>query len=76
MSVDETNVMNSQLEPSMMRKFSAALREWLAWLNGDVAYRSFVAHQIQHHPERAVPSRVEFFRMETERRWNGVRRCC
>ena len=65
-----------RLEHGMLRKAWAALREWLAWLNGDVAYRSFVAHQIQHHPERAVPSRAEFFRMETERRWNGVHRCC
>lgn len=67
---------SSWLEYGMMRKFLAALREWLAWLNGDVAYRSFVVHQMRHHPERPVPSRAEFFRMETERRWNGVRRCC
>lgn len=65
-----------RLEYGMMRKILVALRAWLAWLNGDVAYRSFVVHQIQHHPERPVPCRAEFFRMETERRWNGVRRCC
>ena len=68
--------MKPQHKQGLIRKILAAWREWLAWLNGDVAYRNFVVHQIQHHPERAVPSRAEFFRMETERRWNGVRRCC
>lgn len=67
---------SSWLEPAMLRKFLAASRTWLAWLNGDLAYRNFVLHLGQHHPEHPVPSRAEFFRMETERRWNGVRRCC
>jgi uncharacterized short protein YbdD (DUF466 family) len=52
------------------------LRLWLAWLNGDVAYLTFVAHLHTHHPERATPTRAEFYRMEVERRWNSVRRCC
>ena len=52
------------------------LRVWLAWLNGDVAYLSFVAHLREHHPERAVPTRAEFYRLEVERRWNSIRRCC
>ena len=60
---------------TVVRRF-AAMREWLAWLNGDVAYRNFVAHLRDHHPERAAPSRAEFYRMEVERRWNGIRRCC
>jgi uncharacterized short protein YbdD (DUF466 family) len=54
----------------------SAARAWLGWLNGDHAYHCFVQHQRQHHPEQVLPSRAEFFRMETERRWNGVRRCC
>ncbi len=60
----------------MPRRAFAALREWLAWLNGDIAYRSFVAHLRSHHPERTAPTRAEFYRMEVERRSNGVRRCC
>ena len=53
-----------------------ALREWLAWLNGDVGYARFVAHARSAHPDRQLPSRTEFYRVEVERRWNGIRRCC
>ena len=67
---------SSQLEGGVMRAFRAALREWLAWLNGDVAYRNFVAHHHRHHPARTTPSRAEFYRMEVDRRWNSIRRCC
>ena len=52
------------------------LRMWLAWLNGDTAYLNFVAHLREHHPERPVPTRAEFYRLEVERRWNSIRRCC
>ena len=65
-----------RLEVGVMRKGWVALCTWLAWLNGDVAYRSFVAHQRSHHPAYVTPSRAEFYRMEVDRRWNGVRRCC
>lgn len=54
----------------------AALRAWLAWLNGDTTYRAFVAHQRSHHPARALPTRAEFYRTEVARRWDGIRRCC
>ncbi len=54
----------------------AWLRAGLAWWNGDAAYVAYVAHLRAHHPERPVPSKAEYHRAETERRWNGVRRCC
>lgn len=59
-----------------MKRLWTVLRAWAEFLNGDAAYESFVAHQRLHHPERALPSRAAFYRMETDRRWNGVRRCC
>jgi len=49
---------------------------WLRWLNGDAAYAAYVAHLRAAHPDRAIPTRAAFYRAETERRWNGVRRCC
>ncbi len=58
------------------RGLRAALRRWFAWLNGDAAYAAYVAHLRARHPEQAVPSKAAFHREETERRWNGVRRCC
>ncbi len=57
-------------------KLWRALRTWLAWLNGDVAYLTFISHLRQHHPERVLPTRAEFYRLEVERRWNSIRRCC
>ena len=60
----------------MMTRAWTALCSWLRWLNGDAAYQHFVTHLRHHHPDQPVPSRAEFFRMETDRRWSGVRRCC
>ena len=59
-----------------MKRLWTAMREWLNFLNGDAAYESFIADQRTNHPERPLPSRAAFYRMETDRRWNGVRRCC
>lgn len=67
---------SSAPEGGALRRALAALGEWFGFLNGDAAYRGFVAHLRQHHPEQPVPSREDFFRMETDRRWNSVRRCC
>lgn len=51
-------------------------RRWLRWLNGDTAYEAHVAHLRAAHPDAVVPTRAEFYRAETERRWNRIRRCC
>lgn len=59
-----------------MRRWLAFLRAWAAWLNGDAAYAHYCAHLGRAHPDEPLPSRAEFHRAETERRWNGIRRCC
>jgi uncharacterized short protein YbdD (DUF466 family) len=55
-----------------------AVRGWLAWLNGDAAYRAYCRAWAAEHAQCAhpPPTRAEFFRAEQERRWSGVRRCC
>jgi len=58
------------------RGWRAHLRAWLAFLNGDAAYAGYLAHQRAHHPDTPPLSRAAFHRAETDRRWNGVRRCC
>lgn len=65
-----------RLKSEHVARLWRALGAWLAWLNGDAAYGTFVAHLRRHHPERTVPTRAEFYRLEVERRWNSVRRCC
>jgi len=46
-------------------------------LSGDDAYERYVEHWRRHHAGTGVPlDRATFMRRETERRWNGVRRCC
>ena len=53
------------------------LKSWLAHLNGDAAYARYLAHWQEAHGDSGKPlSRAQFFREETSRRWNGVRRCC
>ena len=59
-----------------MRRLLAWLSAWLRWLNGDTAYAQYLRHLAAAHPERVAPSRATFYRMEIERRWQGVRRCC
>jgi hypothetical protein len=52
---------------------------WLAWLNGDAAYRACCRRAAREHSEgcgHRPPTRAEFFRAEQERRWSGIRRCC
>ena len=61
------------MQPSSLRR---ALGQWLAWLNGDTAYRAHIDHLRAHHPELPLPSRADFYRSETARRWNDIRRCC
>jgi uncharacterized short protein YbdD (DUF466 family) len=48
----------------------------LSVLNGDAAYARYCAHHRAMHGSEAPLDRAAFFRAETERRWNGVRRCC
>ncbi len=47
-------------------------------LNGDQAYQRYLAHWQQHHAESEPQplSRKAFFAAETQRKWNGVKRCC
>jgi uncharacterized short protein YbdD (DUF466 family) len=59
-----------------VRRLLAFLRAWAAWLNGDTAYVRYCAHLHRAHPGAPLPSRADFHRAETERRWNGIRRCC
>jgi uncharacterized short protein YbdD (DUF466 family) len=53
-----------------------ALAAWLRFLNGDTAYARYREHFARRHPGATPLSRAEFFRAETDRRWQGVRRCC
>ncbi|WP_306790039.1 YbdD/YjiX family protein [Methylomonas fluvii] len=46
-------------------------------LNGDAAYERYLLHWQEHHAEQLPPlSRKAFFAAETQRKWNGIKRCC
>jgi uncharacterized short protein YbdD (DUF466 family) len=47
-------------------------------LNGDEAYERYLQHwQQQHARQGGQPlSRKAFFAAETQRKWNGIKRCC
>ncbi|OQW71882.1 MAG: hypothetical protein BVN35_15235 [Proteobacteria bacterium ST_bin11] len=60
-----------------MSTFIASLRLVWSQLNGDVAYERYLRHWRAHHAEHLPPlSRKAFFAAETQRKWNGVKRCC
>ncbi len=54
------------------------LKQLWCSLNGDVAYERYLAHWQQHHaqPGEQPLSRKAFFAAETQRKWNGIKRCC
>ena len=61
-----------------MNKILAATYKLWQTLNGETAYLRYLAHwQNQHVAEGAQPlSRKAFFASETQRKWNGIKRCC
>ncbi len=62
-----------------MQIFAKARNVWRALraATGDDAYERYLAHFRTNHAAAETPlSRREFSACETERKWNGVRRCC
>ncbi|MCT9819267.1 YbdD/YjiX family protein [Microbacterium sp. W1N] len=53
------------------------IRWYFGALMGDDAYRTYVAHQQRHHPERETPTERQFWRdrMDDQDRNPGAR-CC
>lgn len=56
----------------------ATLKQLWCNLNGDAAYERYLAHWRQHHAgqDDQPLSRKAFFAAETQRKWNGIKRCC
>ncbi len=50
---------------------------WQSW-NGEAAYQRYLAHwQQEHAEEEQLPlTRKAFFAAETQRKWDGIKRCC
>ncbi|MGY6215221.1 CstA-like transporter-associated (seleno)protein [Methylolobus aquaticus] len=61
-----------------VRGASAAAGRVARWLSEDRAYLAYVRHWQAHHAaEGGQPlSRSEFFRQRTQRKWDGINRCC
>jgi uncharacterized short protein YbdD (DUF466 family) len=46
-------------------------------LCGEDQYERYLGHWYRHHSTAGLPlSRKAFFQEQTERKWNGVKRCC
>jgi uncharacterized short protein YbdD (DUF466 family) len=45
-------------------------------LTGDNAYEKYLESHLQAKHDHPPLSKKEFFKQETDRKWNGVRRCC
>ena len=58
---------------------------WLKWLqsvwdyaNGTAEYQRYLVHWQQNHAQQGgMPmSRKAYFAARTQRKWNGIKRCC
>lgn len=61
----------------MASRFDTLKKLWRA-LNGDEAYERYLTHWRQHHARQGDRplGRKAFFAAETQRKWNGIKRCC
>ena len=53
-------------------------RTWAAMraILGDNAYERYLEHVRRRHPGATPLSRAAFYRLELDRRWSQVSRCC
>ncbi|WP_415878389.1 YbdD/YjiX family protein [Methylomonas sp. TEB] len=60
-----------------MSRLIRCVRSFWGHLNGDAAYERYLLHWQEHHAGQFPPlSRKGFFAAETQRKWNGIKRCC
>lgn len=62
---------------TMTKRFGMLKQLWYS-LNGDAAYERYLTHWHVHHAQAGEKplSRKAFFVVETQRKWNGIKRCC
>ena len=55
----------------------SGLRRFIRALCGEDQYERYLDHWRRHHGGSGAPlDRKAFYREQTERKWNGVKRCC
>jgi uncharacterized short protein YbdD (DUF466 family) len=59
------------------------MKSWLQYcirflrrLTGDDAYERYLEHCHQCHAGEPMLDRRQFYVVETQRKWSGVKRCC
>lgn len=63
---------------SVLARLLNARRCWdfIRELSGDDAYERYLEHLKQQHPDLTPLERKDFFKLEQQRKWEGVTRCC
>jgi len=60
-----------------MKTWFSKVIHFIRRISGDDAYERYLVHwRAQHAGEGEPLDRKAFCKAETERKWNGVRRCC
>lgn len=56
----------------------AVLHKFWKHANGEAEYERYLRHwhQIHSHESASPLTRKQFFAALTERKWNGIKRCC
>ena len=61
----------------MIKRLLKTSWRFLRRLTGDDAYERYLEHYRETHGDDCTPlERAEFHRHETDRKWNGIKRCC
>ncbi|MDO8466499.1 MAG: YbdD/YjiX family protein [Gallionella sp.] len=45
-------------------------------LSGDDGYERYLAHHAAAHPDTPALPRQEWFALQQQQKWSGVKRCC
>jgi uncharacterized short protein YbdD (DUF466 family) len=53
-----------------------ALWQGVRQLSGDDGYERYLAHHAATHPNTPPLPRREWFALQQQRKWSGVKRCC
>ncbi|OFW81420.1 MAG: hypothetical protein A2887_03870 [Alphaproteobacteria bacterium RIFCSPLOWO2_01_FULL_40_26] len=46
------------------------------YLNGNFAYKNYINHQKEYHPQEKILDKKTFLRQLRESKWHKINRCC
>ncbi|HLD76965.1 MAG TPA: YbdD/YjiX family protein [Rickettsiales bacterium] len=60
----------------MFKKIIKILREIKNYVDGDFAYKQYVAHHKKYHAQKAILNKKDFLKQRQKDKFDGINRCC